>query len=87
MDLEARKQLRKGWRGRRLLACRATDELRNVIASLAEDDGADLPPEGGLPAAPSQSQIRELQNMATTLQRIILLWNDGHVSPQTLHGF
>jgi hypothetical protein len=87
MDLAERKQMIEGWHGRRLLACRAVGELHDVIAGLASENGVDLPPRGELPAPPSAAQIRELQNSAANLLRMILLWNDGRVAPQELHRF
>jgi hypothetical protein len=87
MDLAERKRLIGGWRGRRLLACRGVDELHEVIAGLASENGEDLPPDDGLPSPPSAAQIRELQNSAANLLRMILLWNDGRVSPDELHRF
>lgn len=87
-----RNRMIEGWRGRRLLACRAAGELHDVIAGLASDNGADLPPPdtglpGGLPAPPSRGHIREMQNTAANLLRTILLWNDGSVSPSILQRF
>ena len=87
MDLAERKRLIACWRGRRLLACTAASELHESIAGLAADDGSDLPPDGGLPAPPSAAQIRELQNATANLLRMILLWNDGRVSPSELNRF
>lgn len=90
-ELDEHKRLIAGWRGRRLLACRAADELHNIIDGLSSDNGSDLPPvsglPGGLPAPPSQAHIREMQNTVANLLRTILLWNDGNVSPQRLRRF
>lgn len=87
MNLDEEKRLLAGWRGRRLLACRAGDLLRAVAEALGEDDGSCLPPDGELPAPPSEAQRNELCNAITSLQRMILLWNDGHVSPSRLQRF
>lgn len=77
----------KGFRGRRLLACNAIGMIDRVIEHLSADNGADLPPAGGLPSPPSPQQIQELQNMAASLLRNILLWNDGNKSHQKLNRF
>lgn len=88
MDLEETRRMRRNYRGRRYLACRATDELHQVIESLGDDDGSELPPpDGTLPTAPPEPVRRELQNMAANLLRLILLHNDGRVSPQRLHRY
>jgi hypothetical protein len=87
MDLDEKRRLLGNWRGRRLLACWATDLLRDVITALANDDGSHLPPDGGMPTPPSAAHIREMENQATALMRTILLWNDGAVSPHSLRSF
>lgn len=86
MDLDEERRLVTGWRGRRLLACRATDSLERVIGNLGNDDGSDCPPDGGLPSV-TESQRRELGNMAALLLRMILGANDGHVSSSRLQRF
>lgn len=87
MDVEERTRHAACWRGRRFLACRAVDDVIAVIDGLKGDDGSDPLPEGGLPAPPSEAHRREMRNAAANLLRIILLWNDGHVSPDELHRF
>jgi hypothetical protein len=75
------------WRGRRLLACQAIDTLDRVIANLAADDNTYLAPVGGLLTPPTNAMIKEMQNTAANLLRIILLWNDGSVSEDRLQRF
>jgi hypothetical protein len=88
MDLEEKRRLRRNYRGRRLLACRAADDLHEIIEALGEDDGTHLPlPDVAMPPPPSLAQKRELQNMAATLLRMILILNDGQVSPQEVRRF
>lgn len=86
-EIDEEKRLRSNWRGRRLLACRAVDQLTGVIAHLGEDDGTTLPPEGGLPTPPTDSLRAEIENAATNLLRLVLIHNDGHVSPHSLRAF
>lgn len=82
----------QNYRGRRLRACRAAEDLHAIIQALGADDGTHLPPvtdprvkdQPPLPAAPSAMQKAELQNMTANLLRMILLWNDGGVSPAKL---
>lgn len=71
------------WRGRRLLACRAVDDLERIIDHLGVEDGSELPPPNGLPAVTSGHQ-NELRNAAALLLRMILGANDGNVSPARL---
>ena len=87
MTLDEKKRLLKNYRGRRLLACRATDLIHDVIAAIGEDDGTTIPPQEGLPFPPTDMQKAEMQNSAANLLRMILLWNDGHVSPSKLQRF
>jgi hypothetical protein len=87
MDLEQKKQLLQNWRGRRLLACRAADDLCAVVAALGIEDASELPPEGGPRPKPSEGMIAELQNSVVNVKRLILLINDGHVSRSKLNGF
>lgn len=88
MSLAEFRAMLKGWRGRRLLVCRTIDQLDEIISALASDDGSDPPPsEYGLPTPPNAAQINELHNMAKVLFRMIILWNDGNVSPQKLPRF
>lgn len=75
------------WRGRRLYACRANDEIHNLIEMLGVEDGSQLPLPGGYAAAPMEIQKEEMKNLATTLMRMILIWNDGHVSSSKLNRF
>ncbi|MDK1386365.1 hypothetical protein QN224_13195 [Sinorhizobium sp. 8-89] len=86
IDLEDRRRMVKGWRGRRLLACRAADILDEVVRELGADNGADLPPEGGLPPV-SQAVKIELENSVANLLRMILALNDGHTSGSRLQRF
>jgi hypothetical protein len=73
----------KNWRSRRLRACRAADELESIINSLGLEDGSELPPEGGLPTI-SEAHRHELRNAASLLLRMVLVANDGHISPAKL---
>jgi hypothetical protein len=86
MGLAERDCLLQNWRGRRLLACRAADELEKVIAAIGDEDGTTLPPENGLPYA-SPGVKAELQNTVANLLRLILLMNDGHVSSHKLQRY
>jgi len=87
IDYEEEKRLLNNWRGRRLLACRAVDTLVHVIENIGKEDGSQLPPDTGLPSPPNPALRREFRNVAATLLRLILLSNDGHVSPMTLNTF
>jgi len=87
IDFDEEFRLRKNWRGRRLLACRAVDSLIGVIENIGNEDGSQLPPDDGLPPPPNPALRRELKNMAASLLRFILLSNDGHVSTSTLNAF
>lgn len=87
MDLAEELRMRKNWRGRRFIACRAIAQLDAVIESLGVDDGSELPPDEGLPQPPSDAMIAEIRNTAANLLRIVLLHNDGSVSPQRLNRF
>lgn len=85
--LEAKRQL-LNYRGRRLRACNAAEDLVAIIEALGVEDGSQLPPvDATLPAPPSAQQKAELQNTVATLLRTILIWNDGQVSPQRLPRF
>lgn len=86
IDYDERKRMVKGWRGRRLLACRAADVFEEVIRELGEDNGKDCPPAGGVPAV-SPGIRAELANAVANLLRLTLLMNDGNVSPQKLNRF
>lgn len=79
--------MRKNWRERRLRVCRALDEVVAVIGELGNEDGSELPPPDGLPPAPNEAMKQELKNTAINLKRLILLHNDGQVSPSKLQGF
>lgn len=86
MELAEQRRLLTGWRGRRLLACRAACVLEEVIENLGADDDVDPPPDRGLPAFQTAMQ-HELHNSVSALLRMILLMNDGQVSPQKLRRF
>jgi len=87
-EYRERQRMLKGYRGRRFLACRAADTLHDVCGALASDDGSDLPlPDRPLPTPPSAAEIRELQNAVALILRMILLRNDGCISPQELRRF
>lgn len=75
----------KGWRGRRLLACRMLDIVDDIIENLdTHPPDEDPAPSGGFPHPPTAMQKQEMKNQVTSLLRSILLWNDGHVSQQEL---
>jgi hypothetical protein len=80
-------QLMKNWRGRRLLACQSVSELVAIIGNLGVEDGTQLPPSDSTSLVPSPEMLNEMENMASLLLRMILLHNDGRVSPQRLPRF
>lgn len=86
IDYEERKRMVKGWRGRRYLACRAADLLEEIVRELGEDDGANPPPEGGIPQVSAAVKI-EMENSVANLLRMILALNDGHTSGTRLQRF
>lgn len=86
IDYEERKRMVKGWRGRRLLACRAADVFEEVIQELGSDNGKDCPPSGGIPDV-SAALRAEMANAVANLLRLTLLMNDGNISPQKLNRF
>lgn len=86
--LRDRREL-ENYRGRRLRACRAADDLHAVIEQLGvENDPSILPiPDHVMPAPPCEAIKREMQNTVANLLRLILLHNDGSVSAQKLQRF
>lgn len=84
-----RKKQLENYRGRRHRACTAADDLIEVIEKLGvENDPSILPiPDHEMPKAPSDPIKREMQNTVANLLRLILLYNDGHVSPSKLQRF
>jgi hypothetical protein len=82
----AEKRQLENYRGRRLRACVAADDLHAIIEQLGvENDPSILPiPDHVMPAAPPDAIKREMQNTVSNLLRLILLYNDGQVSPQKL---
>lgn len=77
----------KNWRGRRLLACRAADELERIINHIGIEDGSELPPsDGGLPKI-NEGQRNELLNATALVLRLVLGANDGNVSPARLRRY
>lgn len=78
-DLDDEIRMAKGWRGRRLIACRAMDTIDRVIEHLGIDNGADLLPENGLPRI-TEGMRNEMHNQASVLLRMILSMNDGNTS-------
>ncbi len=87
MEIEDRERLQRNWRGRRLLACRLVGDLEQVIDHLGDDDGSQLPLPDGMPAKPTEGVKSELRNSAVNLLRLILLHNDGRVSPDKLNAY
>lgn len=87
MELKEKKRLCQNWRGRRFLACRLIGDLEDVIANLGDEDGSQLPLPDGMPTPPTKAMRAEMQNTARNLLRLILLHNDGQVSPARLQGF
>jgi hypothetical protein len=83
-------RLLRSWRGRRLLACNACDVLDAVASHLGEEvvDSArpwvEVRP-GFVPATPAQKA--ELRNAIALVLRLLLVANDGSVSPDQLHRF
>ena len=84
----AEKKELDNWRGRRLRACRACDDPHNIIEKLGFEDGSELPsPMSRLPHPPSDQMKAELQNQVAVLLRMILINNDGSISPRKLPRF
>lgn len=80
--------MRKNWRGRRLLACRAAESLDLIIQDLGIEDGSTLPPDGkGFTLPPSDPVRLEMRNAAANLLRTILAHNDRGCSPSKLNRF
>lgn len=77
----------QNYRGRRIMVFDAADKLDRAITMLGIEDGSTLPLTDGMPAPPSEAIKGELKNAVANLLRLILLHNDGHVSPQTLRRF
>lgn len=76
------------YRGRRYYACRAIGDLEDVIDKLGIEDGSQLPiPDRQFSPRPSDQVIAELKNHARVLLRMVLIFNDGHVSADKLNGF
>jgi hypothetical protein len=77
------------YRGRRLYAYDAVNELHQIIDALGvEEDRTILPiPDTKMPPPPSEAVKLELHNMATSLLRLILAHNDGQLSPTKLQGY
>lgn len=73
------------YRARRMIAFDGATMLIDVIEAIGVDDGKHLPiPDHEMPAAPSATVKRELQNQVRTLLRLILAHNDGDLSPQEI---
>tara|TARA_R110000737_G_scaffold253548_1_gene262900 strand:- start:78 stop:344 length:267 start_codon:yes stop_codon:yes gene_type:complete len=88
MALNKDETMRKNWRGRRLLACRAAEDLHMIIRDLGLEDGSQLPPNGqGFTPPPSDPVRLEMQNTAANLLRMILAHNDRGCSPSKLNRF
>jgi hypothetical protein len=80
------KELLLSWRGRRFLACTLENDLEEVIKNLGNGDEEN--PEKSMITNPiSEEYRRELITMSTLLLRMILVANDGRVSPATLRRF
>lgn len=87
MDFEEKLRMIKNWRGRRLVACQAFDDIIRVIEALGEDDGRHPPPSDSEPLPVNDALKDELVNSAANLMRLILLHNDGQISPSKLNRF
>lgn len=86
MASDSNDRMLKNYRGRRYLACSATDTLVRVIENLGVEDGSTLPPpDRDFKSAPSDAVRLEVHNAAANLLRLILALNDGSVSPQKLN--
>jgi hypothetical protein len=80
--------MRKNWRGRRLLACRAAENLDLIIRDLGIEDGSKLPPDGKNFTPPPSEPVRlEMRNAVANLVRMILAYNDRGCSPSKLNRF
>lgn len=73
------------YRIRRIEAYRGFELLEKVVDNLGVEDGSQLPlPDRPRPVTPSDAHKNEMKNAATALLRMILIWNDGNVSPSGL---
>jgi hypothetical protein len=64
------------------------EDLHNIIEKLGFEDGSQLPPPvPRLPHPPSDQMKAELQNQVAVLLRMILINNDGSISPRKLPRF
>lgn len=75
----------KHWRGRRLVACQAADQLRSVVTHLDQDDGRY--PRTAVPPIVAPNQQNELINLINVTLRMILVANDGEISQVRLQTF
>ena len=88
MELNERRRLLQNWRGRRFLACRASDDLRSVCMALGDGDGSELPPTDTNPLPEVSPALKaELENAVVTVLRLIMIANEGNVSPSRLNAF
>lgn len=86
MDYQERQRLSKTWRGRRLLTCRAIDDITLMIENLGVEENSDPIPDGFVSTITPEMK-NELHNQAAVLLRTILLHNDGRISPAKLQRF
>jgi hypothetical protein len=77
MTYDQQRRALGNWRGRRLLLCRGTDLLRQVINAMGEDDGS-LPACDPCPVpAPSRRQRADLLALNDLLRSMMMGVNDG----------
>lgn len=88
LSYDDKQRMLQNYRGRRLMACRAADDLHSIIEKIGVEDGSELPIPGcEHKPAPDRLLIRELQNTTANLLRLILILNDGGVSSQELRRY
>lgn len=85
MDLDQRDTLVRNWRGRRLLICRASNDLQKIVDHFGSNNGDSLPE--GFDDQVSEELKAELKNQIVALQRTLLVLNDGRISPSKLNSF
>lgn len=91
MDYEETRRMMTSMRGRRYLACRALQEVEQVIENLPDGPYSQLREnsfcaEGPFPGSSAQMK-HEMRMMTRVLLRMILAQNDGRISHDKINGF